>query len=417
MEEENNLILKNIEKSKEEILTLASDLVKAPTVNPPGDTNQAVDLIKSYLNYHGIDCRTYEPVNGKVSIVSEIKGVNEGKCLIFNGHLDVVPPGDEARWSFEPFSGEIKQGYLLGRGSSDMKGGVAALLGSFIALSRIQDKISGSVKLMLVADEETGGMYGTYWLVEEGIVSGDAVLVAEPTNLRFFNIGEKGVVWVRFKAKGDTAHGSLGPYIGKNAIISSTNMANEVIKLAKLRTKFPSKIRNVLTYSRNFISESTGYRVASKLIDSISVNLGTISGGIKINVVPDSCEMEVDFRLPIGFKPERLKRLLLTISKKYDVDFEIISTSDPNYTNLNETFINTFVKESYSIIKEKVKPVVSVYASDGRFFRFKGIPTILYGPGNLRQIHSYDEKVKVNDIITASKIYSRVAISFFNKFK
>ena len=116
-----------VEKNKEELLKLCSDLIKIPSVNPPGDVEEIVEYICNYLKEHNVSYEVLRPTPGTPDIVARYGNPN-GKKLILNGHCDVVPIGDRNRWAFDPFSGEIKDGKILGRGTSDMKCGLAGLI-------------------------------------------------------------------------------------------------------------------------------------------------------------------------------------------------------------------------------------------------------------------------------------------------
>ena len=146
-------------------------------------------------------------------------GADEGFSIILNGHLDVVPAGDRSQWDFDPFAGTVTDTQILGRGTSDMKAGVAGLLFAMKLLKESGAELKGNIRLHLVSDEESGGEFGSRWLCDHGYAEGaNACLIAEPTSANDIEIGQKGGLTVILKATGKSAHGSLGGIKGDNAI-------------------------------------------------------------------------------------------------------------------------------------------------------------------------------------------------------
>ena len=164
-----NSIWNQIEKEKEEILKLASDMIRIPSVNPPGNMQEIADFILEYLSDYGLSCDVHEPEKGRINLICSL-GDPSGKKLVLNGHMDVVPPGNVDRWSFPPFSGKIEDGFLHGRGASDMKGGDAGIISAMRLLTKVEDSLNGEVILTLVPDEETMGIHRTGWILEQELV-------------------------------------------------------------------------------------------------------------------------------------------------------------------------------------------------------------------------------------------------------
>ena len=169
-----------IESRREEFLALCSQMIRIPSVNPPGEMEEITQFISHYLESHGIACEILRPTPETPNIVARL-GKKGGKTLLLNGHSDVVPVGSLDRWEFDPFSGEIRDGKILGRGTSDMKVGLAGLMFAMAVLADEKVELDGELVLTVVPDEEVSGSWGTKWLVESGAVTGDACLIAEPT--------------------------------------------------------------------------------------------------------------------------------------------------------------------------------------------------------------------------------------------
>lgn len=389
----------------DKVVALASRLIRIPSINPPGNTEEIAAFIADYLSRNGVSAELHEPSPGKVNVVARIGEGCEGEALILNGHMDVVPVGDESKWSFPPLSGEVRDGFLLGRGSSDMKGGLAGMIEAFIAAAELEKYLSRPIVLACVADEESGGEFGSSYLVERGITRGAGALIAEPTGLNWINVGEKGVFWSRIKMRGKPGHGSLSPYFGENAIIKACEVIRELLRVTEIKTSLPSGLDEVLISSRMLIEQFCGKGTGAAL-DHVTVNIGVIRGGVKINVIPDFCELEVDMRIPIGLSSSKIMDFIKDILEKYGGELEVISSSEPNY-NPPDCEIFRFLKKAVLyVLGLDAKPFIQMAASDARFYRAYGIPTVHYGPGELETIHGYDERVKVEDLVKFAKVYA-----------
>jgi len=402
-----------VEDRKDEILKLASDLVKIPSENPPGDHTKIVSFVAEYLKKRGLRVRTYAPQEGKISVVSEMG--KPGKRLVFNGHMDTVPVGDVARWSFPPLCGEIKDGVLYGRGAADMKGGLAAQMSAQVLLVGLEKELTGSLLLTAVPDEEIGGELGSRWLVEHGVATGDACVVAEPSLLRLCRIGEKGVCFVRLTARGVPSHGSL-PMKGKNAILVMMRAAEAIQRLYRERVSTPSNLRSVIGASRKVLVEETGIEESAKAMDRCTVNLGLIQGGTKVNVVPESCTLDVDIRIPPGFTSDQvINRLksLLSQNLAEPVEVKAISFTDPTVTDPANPVVKMLQRHAARVTGVKPTLFIQPSATDARFFRLRGIPALSYGPGNgIKYAHAYDEQAPVDQIVQATKVYLATALEY-----
>ena len=311
-----------VEIKKDDLLNLCSDIIRIPSVNPPGDTDEMVQFICDYLKSHNIE---YEIASGdgKTKNILARLGKKGGRVLILNGHCDVVPVSNLDRWDFDPFCGDIKDGKILGRGTSDMKGGLTGLLFAMGLLADNNIDLNGEVLLTVVPDEEAFGQGGTKWLVESGTVTGDACLIAEPTGYYNCEIGQKGTCSIKLMAHGTPAHGSLAPFIGDNAICKLLAVLNKVDCIRDIVPVMDDETARVMEQSRELAKRLIKAHGAQQVLNHCTVNIGKISGGTKVNMVPDYAEAEIDVRLPLGVScdmvEERLIRILhevgLTIKK------------------------------------------------------------------------------------------------------
>ena len=202
---------------KKDLVDLARQLIQIPTENPPGDERLAFLFVKKALSRTGFRIKTYVSPKGRWNIVATRQWGIAGRRLIFNGHLDVVPAGDPHQWTYPPFQAKVANGRIYGRGSSDMKGGIASFIQAISLIDRSGIPLdSGTLVLHLVSDEESHGHQGMGFLSRKGVIRGDAALVGEPTDLHPV-IAQKGALWLKISTFGKSAHGST-PHLGENAI-------------------------------------------------------------------------------------------------------------------------------------------------------------------------------------------------------
>mgnify|MGYP001104650152 CR=1 FL=1 len=383
--------------------------------------NEISSFIKSYLENQGLPVQTFEPNKGRINLLTKIGNKGE-PSLVLNGHMDVVPAGDRDRWSFPPFSGRIKDGKILGRGSTDMKGGLTSLITAFIAINHHIEKLPGSLILTIVPDEETGGKYGTSWLIDSGNLKGNACIVGEPGALDKTYVGEKGACWLRLSAKGIPAHGSL-PLLGENAIDKLVPALPIIKKIELQKVNVPADIKEIIQFSKEFFIKTSQRKIGANnsignVLDHYTVNTGVVSGGSKINTVPESCSAEIDIRIPPGASSKEVEMQVLNLlaKEKININCRLIMASDPNYTSPDERIYTLLSQNVKEVTGSILQPLFATGFTDGRFFRLSDIPTLNYGPGDISYIHGFNEYIKAEDIITAAKVIARTIIDYFFHF-
>ncbi|WP_370465054.1 M20 family metallopeptidase [Neobacillus kokaensis] len=409
-------LIDEVESRKEELLELCSSLIKIPSENPPGDSTEISQFIADYLGKFGISVDWHESADKMYNLISTVGNRNEGKNLIFCGHTDVVPAGDRSKWDFDPFCGEIKDGWMLGRGASDMKAGLSGLIFATTILKRLNIELPGSLSLVIVPDEETGGEFGVPWLLEKGLVKGDGCLIAEPSSPRNPTIGQKGSYWFELEVFGEPGHGSLSPLAGQNAISDMVKALIEVQKLWDLTIEIPESVKPLIEVTHRYMREVETERL--KYIDvfeKITVNIGTIEGGTKSNVIPESCKVQVDCRLPFGITQEEVTAMLTDKLDQLGIRYELRRfgfRSQANYTDANDPVCKAIVDNITFVTDEEAYGVMQWASSDAKHFREYDIPVLQYGPAYLPTIHGYNERVKTEQIITCAKVYIAAVIDF-----
>jgi succinyl-diaminopimelate desuccinylase len=398
------------------LIDLCSKLVQIPSDNPPGDTTKIAEYVSKYIESHGIKVELYEPKQGIINIVAHI---GSGKPhLVLNGHLDQFPGEINEKWINPPHSGLIKDGKIHGRGSGDMKGGLASLLFIFCKLAKLNN-LPGKITFTATSDEETGGRWGALWLLKniKGL-DGDAVLNGEPSGLTI-RIGEKGRVPFKLIAEGKAAHGSFAGYVGDNAIMKMIKVLPTVHKFNEKQAVLTDETKQLTKEVMKGYKQQYGHEsleMANVLMHT-TVNIGVIKGGTKDNIVPAYCEAEIDMRIPLGIHPYDLKKELEKEIKKIEPKIRVKWGRHPS-TIIESTFSSRESKIANKLIRNSKKitgnePLLSFTSggTDCRFWRKKGIPAVSYGP-RVFGMGGVDEYIKIEDLKITSKVHAGTIIDF-----
>jgi succinyl-diaminopimelate desuccinylase len=363
-------------------LSLTQKLISFNTVDPPGLERDCAEFLGKLLQEGQFSVNYYEFEEKRTSLVAEREGRGDKAPICFSGHIDTVPLG-EAAWSKDPFGGEFDGDKIYGRGSSDMKGGIAAMVCAALRLAALSRGNAGIV-LVFTAGEETG-CHGAYHLARLGNVLGKAgaLIVGEPTS-NYPALGHKGAFWLKAHTSGVTAHGSM-PERGDNAIY---------------------KAARAVTALENF-----DFNVSQHPILGLpTLNVGTITGGININTVPDRATITIDIRTIPGQSSSKIFQNLQSVLGE-DVELECITdagslSSDPQNTWIQEVFE---ILESY--LEERPEPWGVTYFTDASALTaaFGSPPTLILGPGETTMAHKTDEYCYVSKLESATEIYLEIA--------
>ncbi len=381
---------------KKELVDLTIRLVQTPTENPPGNEKEAAQLLKPFLSRMGFKIKIVLSPKGRWNLLAEKRWGKGGRTLIFNGHLDVVPAGKASQWRYPPFQGKLVGGRIYGRGSSDMKSGIASFIHALSTIERSRIPLhQGAVILHLVSDEESHGHQGTGFLTQRKGIRGDAALVGEPTSLQPV-IAQKGALWIRILTLGKSAHGSK-PHLGVNAIEKMTELVRRLNSIP-LGKEHP-------------------------LLGKPTLSIGTIQGGTKINIVPDRCEIEVDRRMVPGEKKEEVfgevKEILDSLQSEdplFQYRMEEIDFAEPSEVDPDEEIVRTGVEAIQKVTGKKPPWRGFSGFTDSRFYVNQcHIPTLIFGPGGVDQSHTTDESVEVDALVHAAHIYAMILMDYLSR--
>ncbi len=398
-----NLVLER----RDELVDLCSSLIRIKNQNPTDDQRPAVQFVGDWLTAHGISSELVGDRPDYPCLYARI-GSDDGFRVVLNGHVDVVPVGDETGWDFDPFGGDVVDGKIRGRGASDMKCGLAVLMFTMALLKGVEADLGGDVRLHVVSDEETAGS-GTRWFCQNGYADGaNAVVVGEPTGHDTIEIGQKGILHLTLTAQGVPGHGSTGNYKGDNAILKLCRVLEHIGDLTAVPGRFLPEQAQALANSRLIAERTIPVPGVGDVIDHVAANVGVIEGGGKINMVPDRAQAKIDVRLPCGCDRGELEAAVDAMIAKAGVSgveacYEWIS--EGNYTDYDCLLVTSFKKNIETVWGEECLPAYQWASSDAKHYRDLGCPTIQFGPANNAGIHGYNEDVDVEDVVHAAEIY------------
>lgn len=363
-------------------ISLTRRLLACNTINPPGIERNCAKFLSGLLEDRGFKVRLTEFAENRTSVIACLADDLEKLLLGFSGHMDTVPLGS-AKWRKDPFGGDLDGDKLYGRGAADMKGGLAAMV---TAAVRMADVYGPKARLILIitAGEETG-CQGAYHLATtvSNIVSIGAMVIGEPTSNYPF-IGHKGVLWLQAQASGIAAHGSR-PEKGANAIYKA---AEAILRLRRFDFRAPPH----------------------PLLGVPTLNVGTISGGVNINSVPDSATFGIDIRTTPDLDSEALIADLRSVLGN-DIRLKRLLEVASVVTDVENPWIQNIFEVMTPLLNERPKPKGAAYFTDASALvpELGHPPTVILGPGEPEMAHKTDEFCYLSKIKQAQEAYFEIA--------
>jgi succinyl-diaminopimelate desuccinylase len=403
-------ILEHVERLTDEMVAFTQELVRIPTVNPPGDCYAAcAELVASRLTEFGYAVESlpadglpeHTPERPRINVVGKL-GVSE-PVLHFNGHYDVVPPG--SGWTVDPFGGELRDGRIFGRGTCDQKAGIAASIFAVEAIRRAEIGLKGTIEQSATPDEESGGFAGVAWLCDTGRISAQKqryVVITEPLNPERVCIGHRGVYWFELTMIGRVGHGSM-PGLAVNA----------AEQMARLIQAFDRELKPRLA------TRVTSAPVEPPQARRPSINLNSIHAGQAINgwqtpAVPDRCTAIFDRRFIHEESFDDVRAEIVELINAQGVAYELkdLMRVDPLLGDPHRKL----PRVASGAIRDVLESDASFIASPGTYdqkhvVRRAGIQDcIAYGPGRLVLAHQPDEHVAVADVVAAAKVMALLTL-------
>lgn len=407
-----NALGSEVERSLPRLIEMTQALVRVASPNPPSDTAKVAEVAQRLLAViPGVEIRRIEPEPGIVSLLARIRGGSPGRRLIFNGHLDTFPVGDEAGWSVLPLSGTVREGRIYGRGVSDMKGGIACSILAAALLAEHCRAWSGEVVLTLAGDEENMGSLGTgHMLAHIPEARGDANICGDVGSPMVVRFGEKGLLWIEVEAHGIAAHGAH-VHRGINAIDRLRAALDHVKELEGLPVAAPDTVTRAIAAAA-CVSEPLSGAGESETLQRVTVNIGTIEGGISPNLVPATAIAKADIRLPVGITTAVLEaRLAERLGPLDGVTWRVLRRFEPNFTDPNHEVVTRVRNVAREVLGRPPAVNMRVGGSDSRWYRMHGVPTVVCGltPFNMG---GPDEHVLVDELRSIAKVHTLAAFDF-----
>ena len=393
-----------LQKREDEMAKLLAELVSIPTENPPGKNyGTCVDLLEKELRRHGLDCERVAASNqrkdGGDALVSLLAGYGGGeRTLYFHGHYDVVPA--QSKEQFHPV---LKEHFLFGRGTCDMKGGIVAMLYAILALKECIGELGGRIELTLVPNEETGGEGGSSWLAAQGRLGrgGIGMLLAEPTSGVVWN-ANRGAISLRVRVQGKSAHVGL-QHRGQNAF---ERMIRVVQRLQELKQ----------VVEQRATSFSIG---ADQARQSILMLGGQSGGGANFNVVPEECWFTIDRRInpEENFDAEKARLLGVLESCRREgipLEWEVFQEGRSSACREEEPLGIALARSVRAVTGEGPRFEMCPGLLEIRFYAAQGVPAYAYGPGLLSVAHGPNEYVDLRKVTDCAAIYGLTALEMLH---
>jgi succinyl-diaminopimelate desuccinylase len=409
-------LMVRIDGKRDDLIQLTQDLIRIPTLNPPGENYQAIcDFLDKRLRSAGFETQLIRAFGSpgdserypRWNIIARRDGTSLGDCVHFNSHTDVVEVG--SGWTFDPFGGEISDGKIYGRGACDMKGGLAASIIACEAFIEEFPNFAGAIEISGTADEESGGYGGVAYLAEHGHFSPEKVqhvIIPEPLNKDRICLGHRGGWWAEIETKGEIAHGSM-PFLGDCAVRHMGAVIHE----------FEDKLFPAMAARR------TDMPVVPEGAKSSTMNINSIHGGQKeqsedftglpAHCVPDSCRIVIDRRFLVeepldqvrGEVTDLLEGLRVT---RPDFDYKMTELNSvlPSMTAKSAPVVETVAQAIQDVLGKAPEYVASPGTYDqkhiDRIGKLKNC--IAYGPGILELAHKPDEYIGIDDMLDSAKV-------------
>jgi len=361
---------------------LLRQLIQADSTPAKGEV-LAAEVIATYFRRHGIDCRVDQWDGNRANVVAHVPTGGPRPALLFVCHLDVVGPGEED-WIHPPFGAVEDKGKIYGRGTTDMKGGIASAIEAICRAVRAKTPLQGDLLFAATAGEETDSAGVLRFMQDrDGLPPLAGIVVPEPTDFAVVT-AHRGLFWLKIATKGRAVHSSM-PERGVNAIGSMKRVLDELER----------------------------YRIEAKphpLLGNCSMSINMIGGGEAMNVVPDRCLLGVDIRtLPgqdhetIRYDFERLLAGLRTSVPQFEGELLVDRSVPALETDPEDEFVKTFC----SAVQVDLTNAIG-FTTDAPHLLALGAPIVIYGPGKPKMCHQVDEYIEVADLQKGIDVFQQV---------
>ncbi|MGH7070113.1 MAG: M20/M25/M40 family metallo-hydrolase [Acetobacteraceae bacterium] len=414
MSSEKAELLASIERDRAEIIDFYRNFVRARSPNPPGNTLEAAAHITRFLASEGLEYRTIAPMEQMPNIVASFEAASPGRHLVLNGHIDVFPVGEGLGWTQDPWGGALEGGKIYGRGACDMKAGTTASMFTYRYLHRLRSRLKGRLTLTCVSDEETFGPWGARYLIEHyPEVRGDCLLNGEPSGLNTIRFGEKGPLWIALTVRSPGAHGAY-THLSASATKIASRLIADLEAVTGIPAQAPDNLVRALERAAPAVDQAMG-KGAAEIVQKVTLNVGLVTGGLKVNMIPGDCRIEADIRLPLGVEKDTVMRAVQKIAARYpEVGVEEINYSAPSWCDPYGEMVELLQRNVRSDSGIEPVPIVSLGGTDARLWRYHNVPAYVYGPPPTG-MGSYDERVTVEDFFHVLRAHVLSAYDYLSR--
>ena len=391
------------------------ELVSFDTANPPGETQAIVDWLETELADLGLETDRFAVDPSKPNLLATLPGTSE-RSLCFSGHLDTVPY-DPGGWSRDPL-GERVGDRLYGRGTTDMKGAIAAMLAVARGFVDSGTRPPVTLAFAFVSDEEIAGDAGTKALLEADRLEADACVIGEPTSTgsaHSITVADRGSIWLTLEAMGKGAHGSR-PMLGTNAIDRLWDAVETVRRrLESGSPPIPAAVEPILEESIGYYGPQLGESTARELFAHPTVNLGTIEGGDAVNSVPRQARAELDIRISAGVDTEPVLASIREWLDDHDgVSVAEYSRSVGSYELPGSPLVAATTDAAGAVVDDVIYRRSATGGGDAKRLRNAGIPTVEFAVGT-DTVHASDEYTTLDALETTAAVYARLPWTFASR--
>jgi succinyl-diaminopimelate desuccinylase len=392
-------IVAAVEAQREGIVELCAALVAAPSVNPPGDTRAAADVVSGALAARGLRSRQEHTDPLMPSVIAELDSGRAGPHLILNVHLDTMPAGDESAWTQPIWTLTRTGGRLYGLGMGNMKGAVAAMITAASLLAERSAHWSGRITFTAVSDEVVFGDNGAaYLLRQHPQLYGDGLLCGEGPGFRRLAIGEKGVLWVELTATGPAGHSSAVT-TGTSASARIAEAVGAVDALTGTPGAPPDDLRQL---------DAGGHTDPGLLL---SANVGTVAAGFFISQIATRARAEVDLRLPPGIDVNQAEALVRGAVADIDtVGVRKIKGWNANWTSPDNGLVQAWQRAAVAVTGNPCEYAIRLPASDASRWRRHGVPALCYGPQPTWSA-GIDDYAEEDEVLRCAALYAATALT------
>jgi len=395
-------VCQKVEDNRNDLIGILQELVRTPSVNPPGDYDKVSQLMAEYYKAEElapvVACAPKEEVEKlgltypRPNVIALYEGKEHSPVFCLDAHTDVVGVGDESLWKYPPFGAEIHDGKIFGRGAADTKCHLAAQLIAFRAIKEANVELKGDLLLTSTVDDEIGQWPGMGYLIEKGFEENgfkkpDYHIAGEPTGIDALGCVARGRLWYEIIFKGKAAHGG-NPKEGINAIEKAISLAN-AMKRYEIKT--------------------------DSLMGSDTINLGILQGGQAINVVPSNCKITFDIRPTTTEEVKDFVNTTIQELKDKDPDFEIesirlLNDRPAGGIGPDHEFVKMIQRVTKEITGKTVVPIGGLSLGNAYWTWVNGVAGVLYGAGDFSRAHGVDEFITIDELVEVTKVFAGLTI-------